>query len=37
MFVPKGSSDFQGKMDQFKKAAEGFKGKVGVLKSMLTG
>jgi len=28
MFVPKGSSDFQEKMDQFKKAAEGFKGKI---------
>uniref|UniRef100_A0AAY4AKM7 Protein disulfide-isomerase n=1 Tax=Denticeps clupeoides TaxID=299321 RepID=A0AAY4AKM7_9TELE len=28
MFVPKASSDFQEKMDQFKKAAEGFKGKI---------
>jgi len=29
MFVPKTAKDFQDKMDQFKKAAEGFKGKVG--------
>ncbi|KAJ8334091.1 hypothetical protein SKAU_G00397300 [Synaphobranchus kaupii] len=28
MFVPKAASDFQDKMDQFKKAAEGFKGKI---------
>ncbi|KAJ8399719.1 hypothetical protein AAFF_G00408240 [Aldrovandia affinis] len=28
MFVPKEASDFQDKMDQFKKAAEGFKGKI---------
>jgi len=28
MFVPKAAPDFQGKMDQFKKAAEGFKGKI---------
>lgn len=28
MFLPKAASDFQDKMDQFKKAAEGFKGKV---------
>lgn len=28
MFLPKASADFQDKMDQFKKAAEGFKGKV---------
>ncbi|XP_012674009.2 protein disulfide-isomerase [Clupea harengus] len=28
LFVPKASSDFQDKMDQFKKAAEGFKGKI---------
>ncbi|CAL1602207.1 unnamed protein product [Knipowitschia caucasica] len=28
MFLPKDSSDFQVKMDQFKKAAEGFKGKI---------
>lgn len=30
MFVPKTAKDFQDKMDQFKKAAEGFKGKVGI-------
>lgn len=29
MFLPKAASDFQDKMDQFKKAAEGFKGRVG--------
>ncbi|XP_020795477.1 protein disulfide-isomerase [Boleophthalmus pectinirostris] len=28
MFLPKGSSDFQVKMDEFKKAAAGFKGKI---------
>uniref|UniRef100_A0A667Y0I0 protein disulfide-isomerase n=1 Tax=Myripristis murdjan TaxID=586833 RepID=A0A667Y0I0_9TELE len=28
MFVPKAASDFQDKMDQFKKAAEGFKGQI---------
>lgn len=28
MFLPKGASDFQEKMDQFKKAAEGFKGQI---------
>ncbi|KAM6972052.1 protein disulfide-isomerase [Aplochiton taeniatus] len=28
MFVPKAASDFQDKMDQFKKASEGFKGKI---------
>lgn len=28
MFVPKTAEDFQDKMDQFKKASEGFKGKV---------
>lgn len=28
LFVPKAASDFQDKMDQFKKAAEGFKGKI---------
>uniref|UniRef100_A0A672QY52 protein disulfide-isomerase n=1 Tax=Sinocyclocheilus grahami TaxID=75366 RepID=A0A672QY52_SINGR len=28
MFVPKTATDFQDKMDQFKKAAEGFKGKI---------
>ncbi|XP_008315976.1 protein disulfide-isomerase [Cynoglossus semilaevis] len=28
MFLPKGSSDFQDKIDQFKKAAEGFRGKI---------
>lgn len=28
MFVPKTAKDFQDKMDQFKKAAEGFKGKI---------
>lgn len=28
MFLPKAASDFQDKMDQFKKAAEGFKGKI---------
>lgn len=28
MFLPKAASDFQDKMDQFKKAAEGFKGQV---------
>lgn len=31
MFLPKAASDFQDKMDQFKKAAEGFKGRVGEL------
>lgn len=31
MFLPKAASDFQDKMDQFKKAADGFKGQVGVL------
>lgn len=31
MFLPKAASDFQDKMDQFKKASEGFKGKVGEL------
>lgn len=31
MFLPKTASDFQDKMDQFKKAAEGFKGQVGAL------
>lgn len=31
MFLPKAASDFQDKMDQFKKAAEGFKGQVGAL------
>lgn len=31
MFVPKAAPDFQDKMDQFKKASEGFKGKVGRL------
>lgn len=31
MFLPKAASDFQDKMDQFKKAAEGFKGQVGEL------
>ena len=30
MFVPKAAADFQEKMDQFKKAADGFRGKVGV-------
>lgn len=29
MFVPKAAKDFQDKMDQFKKASAGFKGKVG--------
>ena len=29
MFLPKAASDFQDKMDQFKKAASGFKGQVG--------
>lgn len=29
MFLPKAAADFQDKMDQFKKAAEGFKGRVG--------
>lgn len=29
MFLPKAASDFQDKMDHFKKAAEGFKGQVG--------
>ncbi|KAG8015056.1 Protein disulfide-isomerase [Nibea albiflora] len=28
MFLPKAASDFQDKMDQFKKAAEGFKGRI---------
>ncbi|XP_046899688.1 protein disulfide-isomerase [Hypomesus transpacificus] len=28
LFVPKAAADFQEKMDQFKKAAEGFKGKI---------
>ncbi|KAK2919466.1 hypothetical protein Q8A73_003837 [Channa argus] len=28
MFLPKASEDFQAKMDQFKKAAEGFKGRI---------
>ncbi|XP_039596672.1 protein disulfide-isomerase [Polypterus senegalus] len=28
LFLPKSSSDYQDKMDQFKKAAEGFKGKI---------
>ncbi|CAG06136.1 unnamed protein product, partial [Tetraodon nigroviridis] len=28
MFLPKDASDFQDKMDQFKKAAEGFKGQI---------
>jgi len=28
MFLPKASSDFQDKMDQFKKAAEGFRGQI---------
>ncbi|XP_076001914.1 protein disulfide-isomerase isoform X2 [Genypterus blacodes] len=28
MFLPKESDDFQAKMDQFKKAAEGFKGRI---------
>ncbi|KAJ0033411.1 hypothetical protein NQD34_000518 [Periophthalmus magnuspinnatus] len=28
MFLPKGASDFQEKMDEFKKAAAGFKGKI---------
>lgn len=28
LFVPKAASDFQDKMDQFKKAAQGFKGKI---------
>lgn len=28
MFLPKGASDFQDKMDQFKEAAKGFKGQV---------
>lgn len=31
MFLPKTASDFQDKMDQFKKASEGFKGQVGAL------
>lgn len=31
MFLPKTAKDFQDKMDQFKKAAEGFKGQVGKL------
>lgn len=31
MFLPKTASDFQDKMEQFKKAAEGFKGQVGAL------
>lgn len=31
MFLPKAASDFQDKMDQFKKAAEGFKGQVGLI------
>lgn len=35
MFVPKAASDFQDKMDQFKKAAEGFKGQVGALSEHL--
>lgn len=29
MFLPKAASDFQEKMEQFKKAAAGFKGQVG--------
>ncbi|XP_048869846.1 protein disulfide-isomerase [Brienomyrus brachyistius] len=28
MFVPKAATDFQGKMDEFKKAAQNFKGKI---------
>lgn len=35
MFLPKTASDFQDKMDQFKKAAEGFKGQVGKLETMI--
>lgn len=31
MFLPKAAADFQDKMEQFKKAAEGFKGRVGEL------
>lgn len=34
MFLPKAASDFQDKMDQFKKAAEGFKGQVGELSEL---
>ena len=34
MFLPKTASDFQDKMDQFKKAAEGFKGQVGELSEL---
>lgn len=37
MFLPKTASDFQDKMDQFKKAAEGFKGQVGALWKRLMG
>lgn len=29
LFIPKAIKDFQEKLDHFKKAAEGFKGKVG--------
>lgn len=31
MFLPKAAADFQDKMEQFKKAAGGFKGRVGEL------
>lgn len=37
MFLPKAASDFQEKMDQFKKAAEGFKGQVGAPWKRLVG
>lgn len=37
MFLPKTTSDFQDKMDQFKKAAEGFKGQVGAFWKHLVG
>ncbi len=30
MFLPKIAKDFQDKMDQFKKASEGYKGKVRI-------
>lgn len=34
LFLPKSVSDYEGKLSNFKKAAEGFKGKVGSLRTL---
>lgn len=34
LFLPKSVSDYEGKLSNFKKAAEGFKGKVGSFRTL---